>query len=145
MSAQPAIAVITRPRWTSMLVPSAVPGTVSDRHGHVATPLDARSVARLAPGSRASAWRRRLGALTVLVLLAFLLTVGVGRVTAGAQLADPVAGTETLAPGQTLWDLAAASAPSGVDTRDQLARIVELNGFESTGLDAWTVVLLPAR
>jgi hypothetical protein len=145
MSAQPAIAPTTRPRWTPALVPSAVAGTAGDGSAHLDTPVDARPVARLAPASRASAWRRRLGAVAVLVVLAFLLTVGVGRVTAGAQLADPVAGTETLAPGQTLWDVAAASAPAQVDTRDQLARIVELNGFESTAVDAWTVVLLPAR
>jgi Tfp pilus assembly protein FimV len=93
----------------------------------------------------ASAWRRRLGAVAVLVLLAFGLTVAIGRVTAGAQLADPVAGTATIAPGETLWDVAADTAPSGSDTRDQLGRIVELNALDGGDVAAWTVVLLPAR
>lgn len=143
MSAQPAVApATTRPRWTPIVLPGegrreAVPAPATS---------DARpKVGSLRPASRASAWRRRAGAVAVLVLLAFLLTVTIGRVTAGADLADPVAGTVTVAPGETLWDVAAATAPAGVDTRDQLARIVELNGLRSTSVDAWTVVLLPAR
>ncbi|MEX1177965.1 MAG: hypothetical protein WEB09_05850 [Nitriliruptor sp.] len=143
MSAQPTIDAPTdRPRWTPVLVPSPSPGGRSARARSASASAE---VLALRPTSRASAWRRRLGAVTVLVLLAFLLTVAVGRVTAGAQLADPVAGTVTIAPGETLWDVAIATAPDGVDAREQLAAIGELNGFDGSAVEPWTVVLLPAR
>jgi hypothetical protein len=90
-------------------------------------------------------WRRRLVAVAALVVLAFLLTVAIGRVGAGAELADPVAGHVVVAPGETLWDVAAATAPPGVDVRQQLAELEELNGFTSSDVRAWTVVLVPAR
>jgi hypothetical protein len=90
-------------------------------------------------------WRRRLVAVAALVVLAFLLTVAIGRVGAGAELADPVAGHVVVAPGETLWDVAAATAPPGVDVRQQLAELEALNGFSSSDVGAWTVVLIPAR
>jgi hypothetical protein len=90
-------------------------------------------------------WRRRLAAVVALVALAFLLTVAIGRVGAGAELADPVAGHVVVAPGETLWDVAVATAPPGVDVRQQLAELEALNGFTSGDVGAWTVVLIPAR
>jgi hypothetical protein len=93
----------------------------------------------------AAIWRRRLVAVAALVVFAFLLTVAIGRVGAGAELADPVAGHVVVAPGETLWDVAVATAPPGVDVRQQLAALESLNGFTSSDVGAWTVVLLPAR
>ena len=95
--------------------------------------------------TRATVLRRRLVALAGLVLLLTMVTVAVGRVGAEAELADRVAGHAVLAPGDTLWDVAVSSAPDGVDPREQLAAIRVLNGFEGASVDAWTVVLLPAR
>ncbi|MTV24036.1 hypothetical protein FTX61_01160 [Nitriliruptoraceae bacterium ZYF776] len=118
--------------------------TLTVRPTPAAAPHEVQAVG-LAPLDRASAWRRRAGAVLALVVLAFLLTVAIGRVTAGADLADPVAGHHVVQPGESLWEVAAATAPAGTDTRDQLARIVELNGFTSERVDAWTVVLLPVR
>jgi Tfp pilus assembly protein FimV len=147
MSAQPTIDVqpTPAPRWTPVIVPV----TTSERRGRfvpaLTAPPTAAEVAALRPATRASAWRRRIGAVAVLVLLAFLLTVAIGRVTAGADLADPVAGTVTVGPGETLWDVAAATAPAGVDTRQQLEAIVDLNGFDGGSVEPWTVILLPAR
>ena len=100
------------------------------------------------PASRPSAavlWRRRVVAVLGLVLVAFLLTVAIGRVVAEAELADKVAGHVVVQPGQTLWDVAAATAPDGVDPRRHLDDLVRLNGFDTSTVDAWTVVLLPAR
>jgi hypothetical protein len=135
MSAQPAIdPSTTRPRWTPVIVPAGPDA-----------PLTPAEVAVIRPATAASAWRRRLGAVAALVLLVFLVTVGIGRVTAGADPSVAADGTATVAPGQTLWDVATATAPAGVDARDQLARIVELNGLSSAEIDAWTVLLLPAR
>jgi hypothetical protein len=90
-------------------------------------------------------WRRRLVAVTLLVVLAFLLTVAIGRVGAGAELADPIAGHVVVAPGESLWDVAVATAPPGVDVREQLAELEALNGVTSDEVTAWTVLLVPAR
>jgi 4-amino-4-deoxy-L-arabinose transferase-like glycosyltransferase len=95
--------------------------------------------------SPATFWRRRLIALAMLVALAFLLTVAIGRVGAEAELSDRVAGHVVLQPGQTLWDVAVATAPEGMDVRRQLVDIQELNELKAHEVEAWTVVLLPAR
>lgn len=146
MSAQPTIdqqPASPAPRWSPVIVPV----TTSERRGRFAltTPPSAAEVARLRPATRASAWRRRAGAVVILALLAFLLTAAIGHVTADAELADPVAATITVAPGETLWDVAAATAPDGVGVREQLAAIEQLNGFDGAVLQPWTVVMIPAR
>jgi hypothetical protein len=104
--------------------------------------LPAASSFRAGP---ATIWRRRSVAVAMLVVLAFLLTVAIGRVGAGAELTDPVAGHVVVAPGETLWDVAVATAPPGVDVREQLVALEALNGLESGDVAAWTVVLIPAR
>ena len=95
--------------------------------------------------SRVALVRRRVSALAALLLLVIVLTVAVGRVGAEAELADPVAGHVVIAPGDTLWDVAVATAPDGVDPREQLAAIRALNGLDGTTVGSWSVVLLPAR
>lgn len=86
-------------------------------------------------------------ALVLLALVALVLggaaALGLGRADAGP--ADPVGGHVVLRPGETLWDVAVATAPAGVDARDQLARLRTLNGFDGGALAPWTVVLLPSR
>lgn len=89
--------------------------------------------------------RRRVGVLAGLVLAVFALTVLSGRAGAEAELADPVAGHVVVAPGETLWDVAVDTAPDGVDPRRQLAALRELNGFDGRHLEAWAVILIPAR
>lgn len=88
--------------------------------------------------------RRRLVALLLLVVLVTLTGTALGRIGAEAELADPVAGHVVLAPGDTLWEVAVSSAPAGVDPREQLEAIRELNGFDAGSHAPWTVVLLPA-
>ena len=90
-------------------------------------------------------WRRRAVAILGLVLVAFLITVAIGRVGAEAELADKVAGHVVVEPGESLWEVAVATAPEGMDARRHLDELVKLNGFSSSQVDAWTVVLLPAR
>lgn len=101
-------------------------------------------------GSRASSLRSLRGPARIVLVLASLLLVG--SVLAGSVrtvLSDPIApeaaGHVVLEPGETLWDIAVRSAPAGVDPREQLDALRRLNGFASATLDAWTVVLLPAR
>lgn len=139
--------------WTPRIVTDADGAGVRD-DGHHSARGDAsgggrvppgRDARGLAPPTRASAWRRRLAALAVLALLVAALTVAIGRMAAAdAGPTDPVGGTVTITPGDTLWAVAAATAPDGVDPREQLARIMQLNGFERSDVAAWTVVLLPA-
>jgi hypothetical protein len=88
---------------------------------------------------------RRLVAVAVLLGVVLLLTGLVGRVTAAAGPTELVAGQVVAGPGETLWDIAVATAPAGVDAREHLAAIVRLNGFDGGALAPWTVVLLPAR
>jgi hypothetical protein len=100
---------------------------------------------RAARPSTVVLWRRRAGAVAVLVVFAFLLTVAIGRVGAGAGLEDPVAGHVVVAPGETLWDVAVATAPAGMDVRAHLADLEALNGLQGREVGAWTVVLIPSR
>ncbi|HSK24951.1 MAG TPA: hypothetical protein VK906_17330 [Egicoccus sp.] len=95
--------------------------------------------------SAAVIWRRRAVAILGLIVVAFLLTVAIGRVGAEAELEDKVAGHVVVQPGQSLWEVAVATAPEGMDARRHLDEVVKLNGFTSSQVDAWTVVLLPAR
>jgi hypothetical protein len=111
----------------------------------VALPAVTRPVRSARAVSRVTIWRRRLVAVALLVVFAFVLTVAIGRVVAGAELDDPVAGHVVVAPGETLWDVAVATAPEGMDVRRHLAELQTLNGFDGRDVAAWTVVLLPAR
>ncbi len=89
--------------------------------------------------------RRRLGVLLLLIAVVLLVGAALGTVSAQAELDDPVAGHAVIEPGETLWDVARASAPEGVDPRAQLEAIRELNGIGGGDLAPWTVVLLPTR
>ncbi len=106
---------------------------------HAPTPTPAASP------SRATYRRRRVLVVAVLVVVVFAVGVLLGRVTAQAGPEDAVGGQVVVEPGQTLWDIAVDTAPDGMDPRQQLADVRELNGLDSTGLEAWSVVLLPAR
>jgi hypothetical protein len=97
------------------------------------------------PVSAVVYWRRRAVVVVALLAVAFLLTGLIGRVGAEADLEDKVAGHVVVEPGETLWEVAVQTAPSGVDTREHLDALRELNGFDGSHLEAWTVVLIPAR
>lgn len=107
--------------------------------------IDSRGAVPQAPVSRLTYWRRRLTVLAGVVGLALLLVLLVGNPNAEAELADPVGGHVVVEPGDTLLQIAADTAPAGVDVHDHLRDIRELNGFSSSSVAAWTVVLLPAR
>jgi hypothetical protein len=91
-------------------------------------------------------WRRR--ALVLLVVVLALLTVGAvvggGGSSAEAGLSSDVAGQAVLRPGDTLWELAAETAPDGITLHQQLRALRDLNGLRSDQVPAWTIVLLPA-
>lgn len=95
--------------------------------------------------SRSTYRRRRCTVLLVLVALVLAVGTAAGGVGAQAELEDPVAGHVVVEPGDTLWEVAVTSAPEGVDPRAQLTAIQELNGLQGGSIEAWTVLLLPAR
>ncbi len=89
--------------------------------------------------------RRRLMVLVALLGLMVALGAALGTVGAQAELDDPVAGHAVIEPGATLWEVARSSTPDGVDPREHLRAIQELNGIDGAEVEPWTVVLLPAR
>jgi hypothetical protein len=93
----------------------------------------------------ATYWRRRILVLVGMLIVGLLVVGAVGQVGASADLADRVDGHVVIEPGQTLWDIAVTTAPTGVDARDHLAAIEDLNGLRADDVRAWNVILLPAR
>ena len=57
--------------------------------------------------------------------------------------ATPVV-TYTVAPGETLWQIAGTVAAPGQDLRDVVAELVSLNELPGAGLQAGQQILLPA-
>lgn len=114
-----------------------------DRPARSAQQLAAPSVDRPAgqPTDRRAVVGRRLLALAVLLAVGL---VALGWSGADARLADPVADTVVVAPGDTLWEIAVATAPAGIDPRAHLRELMALNGFTDSDVAPWTVVLVPA-
>lgn len=104
-----------------------------------------RSSAPLASVRQARFIRRRLTAVVALVAVVFALGVLIGSAGATADIANPVAGYDVVAQGETLWDVAVRTAPEGADPRRHLAEIRNLNGFAGSSVKAWTVVAIPAQ
>lgn len=104
-----------------------------------------RSSAPLAAVRQARYIRRRLVAIAVLAAVVFALGVLIGSAGATADIANPVAGYEVVAEGETLWDIAVRTTPEGSDPRRHLAEIRNLNGLTGSSVKAWTVVAIPAQ
>jgi hypothetical protein len=81
--------------------------------------------------------------LLMLVAAAVLLSGGVPA-TAGTDRGAPVTAERvTVAPGETLWQIAERVAP-GTDPRETVARILDLNGLQTAQVQAGTALLLPS-
>ncbi len=147
-----AAAARTAPRGVGLAPVVALPvrgSTVESPSGAsveaVAVEALPRTVLRVVPASRSASVRRRSAVLAAVAVAAVLAVLGtVGMAAAGSDDLT-VAGHVVLQPGETLWDIATRSAPAGVDPRRQLEDIRRVNGFGPGALDAWTVVLIPAR
>ena len=84
-------------------------------------------------------------ALTLLLLVAaaVLLTGGMPA-TAGTDRPTAVTAQRvTVAPGETLWQIAERVAP-GTDPRETVAQILELNGLQTAQVQVGTALLLPS-
>jgi LysM repeat protein len=77
-----------------------------------------------------------------------LLGVGYAREAAGSPLvggAAPAASeTVTVAPGDTLWDLASGRYPDA-DVRQKVYEIEQLNGLSGPAIEAGQHLRMPAR
>lgn len=107
----------------------------------VETPPPGRS---LAPSGPLQAWRRRIGALLVLLAVAVVAVEALsGPVAPAPEVVPASTATVVVEPGQTLWDVAGQHAPSGVATDAYVRELAELNGIANGDLDAWQVLRLP--
>lgn len=87
--------------------------------------------------------RRRVAAVVVLALVVSLAAALIGRWGAEADPSERIAGHVVVAPGDTLWDVAVATTPTGRDAREHLAAIRDLNGLGGGPLAPWTVIAIP--
>lgn len=107
----------------------------------------ARHVAR-APRPPMTLTRRGRLLLTMLSLLtlvavAVLATGGVPASAGSEPGSAATAERVTVRPGDTLWAIALREAP-GVDPRQTVDAILDLNALESSAVQAGTVLLVPA-
>ena len=81
--------------------------------------------------------------LAVLALVAGVLLLD--RTAEAGSTSRPVPVTyRVVMPGETLWQIAGEVAP-GVDRRDTVARIVELNALSTAGVNAGQKIAVPVR
>jgi hypothetical protein len=83
--------------------------------------------------------------VVALVAAAFLLTGLIGRVGAEAELEDKVAGHAVVQPGRRSGTSASPPLPPTSTPASICGAIKELNGLDGSHVDAWSVVLIPAR
>ena len=142
-AAGPAVARVV-PRPSAPAGPVATAGTVAHAPG-----AQGRGVAAVRPAPATSgAVHLTARGRAVLVVLGLVLAV-TGALTAGSAAADdPAAGLPvsavTVAPGDTLWGIAAELAAPGEDVRVVVDRLAELNGGLDAGLQAGQQILVPA-
>jgi hypothetical protein len=89
--------------------------------------------------SRATVLSGRLFVLLLALLAAFLLSSPRVVAEEPAVLVEYV-----VAPGDTLWEIAARVAPAGEDVRDTVARVLEVNGLGGASIAPGQRLLLPA-
>ena len=122
----------------------AVHGTASGRSVPSAA---VRRAGRAAPAT--GALRLTARGRLVVWLLGAALAVGLGGATASAQADGPSPATEVervvVAPGQTMWGIAAAIALPGEDVRDVVQELVTLNQLSTAGLMAGQTIVVPVR
>jgi hypothetical protein len=97
-----------------------------------------------APATRLTRRGRLLVSLVVLLLAvtgAVLLTGG-GAALAGTDRPAVTHRQVTVAPGETLWQIAERAAP-GADPRETVQRILDLNGLQTSEVQAGTALQLP--
>lgn len=109
------------------------------RRGPVLRPVDDST------GVDLSTWRRFLVVVAV-VVATVLGAVGLFALqVSGPTVAERTDGHVMVEPHRSLWEVAVATAPAGVDPSDQLSAIEAVNAGTIGDSGSWRVVLLPAR
>lgn len=119
--------------------PGARSRTVS---GHPA-PVRRRVAVQGRPAASGLRMTRRGRLVVLAVALLVVLLPGAWRAMATAQVEGPSTVAVTVAPGDTLWGIAAEIDP-GADPRALIAEIRELNGLTQSGLVPGQVLVVPA-
>ena len=89
--------------------------------------------------------RGRVAVLALLLALAFagaVLLRSPAAATSEPVVGAPVAERVTVRPGETLWVIAQRAVP-GADPRVTVDRIMEMNGLESSAVQAGSALLVP--
>ena len=87
---------------------------------------------------------RRGRAVLVLLAVAVLLLAALVGVAVASGPGEPTeVRVHVVSSGETLWELARGVAAPGEDLRDVVGALVELNGLDSSGLDAGQKIVLP--
>ncbi len=105
--------------------------------------IGANGLAPMAGRLRLTTRGRVVLGLLAALLAAAVLGAGTRADAGGSQPAQEVV-THIVAPGETLWRIAAGVAEPGQDVRDVILDVVELNRLPSSGLTAGQVIVLPA-
>jgi hypothetical protein len=119
--------------------------TLSAGFGRTATPAPAAAPSvRVSPAVRLTRRGRLLLTLTLLLLAVTAAVLATGGASALAGTDRPAATHQqvTVLPGQTLWQIAERAAP-GADPRDTVQAILDLNGLQTSQVQAGTALLLP--
>ncbi|HEY0118215.1 MAG TPA: LysM peptidoglycan-binding domain-containing protein [Cellulomonas sp.] len=115
--------------------------------GAVRLPVAPSQRARATTGRAPSLHLTRRGRLVVALLALVLLfggTLAATRANAEGPTSAPEVERYVVAPGDTLWAVAAGLARPGEDLRDVVRDIEVLNGMSSATLIAGQQILLPA-
>ena len=81
----------------------------------------------------------RLSVILAAVFMAFLLIGG----PADAESPPPPLVEHVVAPGETLWEIAAGLTPSGEDVRIMIGVIRDASNLSSSSIYAGQVILIP--
>ena len=99
------------------------------------------------PGTPPAPLRLTVRGRAVVWLLGCALAAGVGGAAASAQADGPIGATEVrrvvVAPGDTLWQIAAGVAAPHEDVRDVVLQLIALNELPSGGLQAGQTIVVP--
>jgi Tfp pilus assembly protein FimV len=124
--------VRTQPRRSTRTAPASSPVVRAGRARRQAAPVRLTRRGRLV----------LTGLLASLGVVASLFVGGIGF--AGTQAERVPVSYVTVAPGETLWSIAGEVAPDA-DRRDTVARILDLNALESSGVRAGQRIAVPVR
>lgn len=136
----------TRRGHLQLVGPGFVPSPVTVA-GDEADRAPSTAAARVAtrPGVRLTA-RGRMVRSALALVAGMVLAIGVGGwlgSTSTAEYTGPV-DQVSVGAGDTVWGIAAGTAPAGTDVRDVVDEIIRLNGLSSAEVSAGQQLLVPA-